>query len=321
MRRRMFSLQVFVVYALLILSMALPLLVFNVSTSTNLVQDVHPDTGIIVVSNTSSDSGALAPTFSNAFFFSHQTISSIGYGALSPRSDWSNFFVALFGFFGFILISMSSGLIWSKFTKTNGALVAFSEKAIITRFHGKRALMIRIAGLWRYKPITTARVRAMAYLPWYDKRTGEQRGIRGHNLKFLRDFSPFFILPTTFIHIIDEDSPLHSLTSADFSSNAKIDKAISMWFTVVFEGLDTCLGQTVLIEHSYPHEQIKWGYQHSDMLNFDGNRINVNMLNLHETKPLEIELGSNEEKHIVEEESSDENTIAAGKFLEVEQSV
>ena len=287
MKRRIFSVQVFIVYVLLILGMALPVFFLNVVSSTNLLQDVDPNSGEIAVANETIDK-ALEPTFANAFFFSHQTISSIGYGVLSPRSDLSNFLVAWFGFFGYILLEMSSGLIWSKFATTNGALIAFSETINVSEFHGKRALMFRIAGLWRYRPITTARVQAMVYIPWFDQKTGEMRGIRGHLLKFVRSFNPLFVLPATFIHIMDdEDSPLHGKTQADFVPENVMDQ--SLWFSVVFEGLDSCLGQTVSCEHVYEHSKIRWGHRHVDMIEFDRNRkqISVNMLMLHKTVPLD----------------------------------
>jgi inward rectifier potassium channel len=289
MQRRLFSFQVFLVYTLLILSMALPVMILNVASSTNLVQDVDPNTGKIALDNTTLDT-ALAPTFGNAFFFAHQTISSIGYGVLSPRSDLSNFLVAWFGFFGFILLEMSSGLIWSKFTKTSGALVASSEHAVVTKFHGQRALMFRMVGLWRYRPITTARIQAMAYLPWYDKKTGEMRGIRGHALKFVRAFNPLFVLPATFIHIMDdEDSPLHQMSQADFLKKNSMDNPL--WFSVIFEGQDSCLGQSVSMEHVYLHDKVLWGHRHVDMLEFDADRkqVRVNMLNFHKTVPLDKE--------------------------------
>ena len=92
MKRRIFSVQVFIVYVLLILGMALPVFFLNVVSSTNLLQDVDPNSGEIAVANETIDK-ALEPTFANAFFFSHQTISCIGYGVLSPRSDLSNFLV------------------------------------------------------------------------------------------------------------------------------------------------------------------------------------------------------------------------------------
>ena len=263
------------VYTLLCTSMAVPLFLTNLLTSTNLLQDVDQETGVVIENFT------IPATYESSFFFAHQTISSIGYGVLSPRSDASHWFVAFFGFFGFIVLSMLSGVIWSKYTSSMGALVAISKVMVVTKFEGKRALMFRMAGLWRHHPITSASVNAMVYVQTINPVDG-QKSISGQKLKFVRHFNPLFVLPGTFIHIMeDEDSPLKNMTEEKLrEKNMDNDP---LWVSIVFEGLDTCLGHSVATEHSYSSEEIRWSHRFEDIIQFDDDLIRVDMNKFHKT--------------------------------------
>jgi inward rectifier potassium channel len=283
--------------------MALPVYIFNLITHTNLVQDVSPTTGKILNNVTEP------ATYENTFFFSHQTISSIGYGALAPRSDASNWFVAFFGFFGFIVLSMLSGIIWSKFTTSNGALVAISKKAVVTKFEGKRALMFRMAGLWRHHPITTATVTAMVYVPLRNNVDGQIR-IVSKPLKFVRSFNPFFLLPGTFVHIMeDDDSPLKVVTSEELSKKTRTSNRL--WVSLVFEGVDTCRGETVAGQYLFTHEDILWGQRFEDVLRFDtlSDIIHVDMDKFHLTVPDGLTEEKDELKEGVEREEMKESEV------------
>ena len=293
---------VLLLYTALCTSMALPLYITNIVTHTNLIQNVSPTTGMIL------DNVTKSATYKNSFFFSHQTISSIGYGVLSPRSDVSNWFVAFFGFFGFIVLSMLSGVIWSKFTTSNGALVAISKVIVITKFQGKRALMFRMAGLWRHHPITTATVTAMVYVPHRNDADGQVHMV-SKPLKFVRSFNPLFILPGTFVHIMeDDDSPLKDLTRNELLK--KNSTSNQLWISLVFEGVDTCRGETAAGQYRFTHEDILWGQRFEDILRFDtvSDLIHVNMEKFH----LTVQDGM-----VEEEDEEEEKKIEVGREIVV----
>ena len=288
---------ILLLYTVLCTSMALPLYITNVVTHTNLIQDVSLTTGIIIENVTQS------PSYKNSFFFSHQTISSIGYGVLSPRSDASNWFVAFFGFLGFIVLSMLSGVIWSKFTTSNGALVAISNVIVITKFQGKRALMFRMAGLWRHHPISTATVTAMVYIPHKNDADGQVRVV-AKPLKLVRSYNPLFLLPGTFVHIMeDDDSPLRDLTRKELlKKDSNRLGSNQLWIALVFEGVDTCRGETVAGQYRFTHKNMLWGQRFEDILRFDtvDDLIHVDMNKFHLTLPDGIKEEDDEEIKVEE---------------------
>ena len=69
--------------------------------------------------------------FSTAFYFATQTLSSVGYGVLSPSTDYSHVIVTVLGFAGFLIISAISGIIWSRFAKPDIPL-RFSNNLVVT---------------------------------------------------------------------------------------------------------------------------------------------------------------------------------------------
>ena len=280
---------IFIVYFILINTMAIPLYLTNLYTNVNLLQDVDQATGKIIINNVTFSNSSIFTTtsvlktsFSNSFFFAHQTISSIGYGVLSPRSDATHWYVTIFGFFGFIIVSLFSGGIWSKFTNKRGALVATSNTIVINHTFNKKALMFRMAGLWRKYPITSASVTAVAYLRHVNPVDG-QISVKGHKLKLLRNFNPLFILPTTFVHIMDDnESPFKNLSINDIN-----DANSPIWINLVFEGLDTCLGQIVAAENTYTSNDIQFNRRFQDIITFNSDdQIHIDMSKFHETIPI-----------------------------------
>ena len=76
--------------------------------------------------------------FSTAFYFATQTLSSVGYGVLSPSTDYSHVIVTVLGFAGFLIISAISGIIWSRFCKTYDIPLRFSNNLVVTNWNGEK---------------------------------------------------------------------------------------------------------------------------------------------------------------------------------------
>ena len=165
-------------------------------------------------------------------------------------------------------------------------LVTISKYAVITQFDGKRALMIRAAGLWRHNPILTAQITVYIYLPTVDPLTG-LRIVRGHNLKFVRQMNPMFTLPATWIHIIDEESPMYHLSADDFSQDESSSSARKMLARGCVRRFDSCLGQTVATDFRIGMSFIKWGYRFRDIISYNSHtdKIWICMSKFHDIEP------------------------------------
>ena len=88
--------------------------------------------------------GGIIPHYLDAFFFSIQTFTTVGYGVVSPRGIPANAVAALCAFVGLLSFAMATGLLFARFSRPTARII-FAENAIITPFQGVSALMFRIA--------------------------------------------------------------------------------------------------------------------------------------------------------------------------------
>jgi inward rectifier potassium channel len=196
-------------------------------------------------------------SFLDAFFFSVQTIASIGYGAMYPKTVYSNCVVTIESLFGLVGISVLTGLAFARFSKPT-ARVVFSRAAVITPYEGLPTLMFRTANK-RRNQILEAQMRV--YL-MRDELTSEGQHIRRiHDLSLLRNQTPGFNLSWTVMHPIDESSPLYG-----FSSDALVQMSSSI--VISLSGIDETVTQVVHARHTYAPQDIFWNHRFVDIIHF-----------------------------------------------------
>jgi inward rectifier potassium channel len=173
-------------------------------------------------------------SFAEAFFFSVQTLGSIGYGALHQASLFTNLIVTLESLLGLIVIALMTGMAFSRFSRST-ARILFSDAVTVHDYDGVPTLMFRVANE-RRKTILEARIQAYLAI---DERTVEGHRMRRlHPLTLSRERSPLFLLTWTVMHPIDQHSPLHEHTpQALAASNADI--------VVSFSGIDEILDRPI----------------------------------------------------------------------------
>ncbi|MEG3973258.1 ion channel [Microcoleus sp. herbarium8] len=213
----------------------------------------------------------------DAFYFSVQTMATIGYGAMFPRNDYANTIVAIEAFFGLWAVAMVTGLAFSKFSRPS-ARVIFSRVAVIAPFNGVPTLMYR-AGNQRFNQILEAQQEATLIR---DEVTSEGEYMRRfYDLQLMRSQSPIFSLTWTVMHAIDESSPLYKLTAKDLiEQQAEI--------VIALTGIDETVSQTINARHSFVASEIMWNMRFVDILlkTPDGGRV-VDYTRFHDVKPLE----------------------------------
>jgi inward rectifier potassium channel len=147
-------------------------------------------------------------SFLDAFFFSVQTMATIGYGTLVPRTRYANVLVVLETSVGILGLAMITGIIFSKFSRPT-ARVLFSQRAIVTRRDGMPCLLFRMANA-RATQIVDAQATVLLAR---SETTLEGEGVRRfYDLELSRQRNPIFALTWTAIHFIDEASPLYGAT-------------------------------------------------------------------------------------------------------------
>ena len=199
-------------------------------------------------------------SFTDAFFFSVQTMATIGYGAMYPRTPYTHFLVTIEVFVGLLTVAMATGLLFARFSRPT-ARVIFSNVAVICPYNGVPTLMFRTANQ-RNNLIVEAQVQVSVLLP--DITSEGYYFRRLHDLKLVRSQTPIFSLSWTVMHSIDKASPLWGETA---KSLANSDAQIIVSLT----GLDETLSQIIHARQVYLAEEVLWNMRFVDVLSKSAN--------------------------------------------------
>ncbi|HMI95333.1 MAG TPA: ion channel, partial [Micropepsaceae bacterium] len=143
-------------------------------------------------------------SFSDAFFFSLETLATVGYGEMAPNSLYGHVVSATEIIFGLTFTAIMTGLIFVRFSKPKAKII-YAQKVVVAVHNGKPHLMVRI-GNGRMGLLTNATAQLGALLIEYTSEGEIFR--RVHDLKLLRSRLPIFALTWTIMHPLDEESPL-----------------------------------------------------------------------------------------------------------------
>jgi len=215
--------------------------------------------------------------FWDRFFFSVQTLGSIGYGAMFPNTVYANAIVTIESMSSLIGIAMLTGLAFARFSNPT-ARVAFSEVATISPHESVPTLSFRMANR-RSNQILEAQLKV--YL-MRDEVTPEGQYIRRiHDLPLVRNQSPSFALSWLALHPINESSPLYGVTpEALVETNSTI--------VVTLSGVDETVTQMMYARHAYAPQDILWNYRFVDLVYKapDGDRY-LDYKHFHDVMPLQ----------------------------------
>ena len=214
--------------------------------------------------------------FGDAFFFSVQTLATIGYGVMAPITPWSHMLVTMEAFIGMLTVAMVTGLMFAKFSKPTSR-VAFSDVAVIAPRNGLPTLQFRMSN-HRANQIVEARVQVAMVRT---ERTLEGETMRRfHDLELVRRENQLFALSWTAMHTIDESSPLHPYTRESLLAS-DIELVVSL------VGLDETMSQTVHARWSYLPAEILWNHRFVDIIVTDEKGFrSIDLRKFHLAEPL-----------------------------------
>jgi inward rectifier potassium channel len=192
--------------------------------------------------------------FADAFFFSAQTLGSVGYGEMWPRSAWANGVMTLEIFVGLFNLGIATGLLFARISKPT-ARIMFSRRAVVTSFNGVPTLMFRAANQ-RRNLVLEAEVSLTMIHNVMSQEGQELR--RFDELPVLRSKTPLFSLTWQVMHPIDEASPLFG----ESVESLRVKKAEIL---VVMKGLDETFASTIHTRASYQPHEIVWGRRLADV--------------------------------------------------------
>lgn len=205
-----------------------------------------------------SIAGAKPGSFSDAFFFSVETIATIGYGVLSPGTLYANVLMLVETVLGILLVAMATSVLFARVSRPT-ARVLFSAVATVAPWNGTPTLFVRM-GNERRSQILEADV--ALYLLRYETSPEGVSLRRFHRLRLERGHTPVFSLTYTALHQITPDSPLARITAEGLEAEAAT-------LLVTVTGLEEATGQTVHARHVYAPSAILWGRRYADIFAAD----------------------------------------------------
>jgi len=193
--------------------------------------------------------------FIDMFFFSVQTMATIGYGKMEPVTLFSNILVSIEALTGLLALALMTGLVFSKFSRPT-ARIRFTRYAVIGPRDGVNSLMIRAANM-RANRIFEASIHVVLAR---QEITAEGDTIRRlYDLETTRSRSAMFALSWTAVHQIVEGTPLFGVTRESVAASEPE-------LIVSIVGLDETFSQTVHARHTFQLDEIIWGARFANVL-------------------------------------------------------
>jgi len=220
--------------------------------------------------------GARPGSYQDVFFFSIQTMSTIGYGHMSPASLFVNIITSIEALWGFCYFATTTALLFARFSHPTSR-VTFSDVAVIGPDNGKTHLSMRLANQ-RNNRIVNPRVELFLLR---SEKTEEGRQFRRfYDLKLVRNHVPLMQMTWSILHPIDEQSPLFGITQ-DQLREMEAEIIISL------TGMDETLSQTIHTRHSYIADEIICNAVFEDVLHRrEDGVVQVNFDLFHTVKPI-----------------------------------
>ena len=183
--------------------------------------------------------------FMEAFFFSAQTITTLGYGQVAPLGFLANTVAAIESLLGLLFFALATGLLYGRFSKPISK-IKFSEKAVIAPYRDINGFMFRLVNPQKNE-LLEVEINVSVSMK---RDNSELRDF--HILELERDSVRFFPSMWTVVHPIEENSPLFGLNQRDYNKK-------DIEFITTLKAFDESSGQMVYSRSSYKPEEIEWG--------------------------------------------------------------
>jgi inward rectifier potassium channel len=199
-----------------------------------------------------------------AFFFSVETLATVGYGDMHPQSIYTHVVATAEIILGMGNIAVVTGLIFARFSRPR-AKILFGKHPVVRMIEGKQTLMLRAANT---RMNLIAQASAQLHLLRQHSTPEGFRLRRIEDMKLVRDRHPIFMLSWNVMHVIDEDSPLYGMTPESL-------EATEAALLLTIEGVDETTSQSMLARHQWGVREVRWNHRYRDLVHRDENGVNV----------------------------------------------
>lgn len=218
--------------------------------------------------------GSPLKNFTEVFFFSAQTFTTVGYGRISPVGFMASAVSTFEAFLGLLSFALATGLFYGRFSRPR-AFLSFSHNALIAPYKDGTALMFRIAP---YKNNLLSEAEVKINLAMQIEENGKMMN-RFYNLDLEISKINALALSWTIVHPINEKSPLYNFNYTDMV-NAKIEALVFV------KAFDEVFSNTVVQRFSYIANEVIWGAKFKLMYHADTEKdrtiLDLNKLNDYE---------------------------------------
>jgi len=194
----------------------------------------------------------------DGFFFSMETLATVGYGQMYPATTYGHLVSVAEIMSGMAFTAITTGLIFVRFSRPR-AKILFADHAVITPYNGMPTLMVRIAN-GRMTLLTDLKVRLSALIREHSSEGYSMR--RVNDLVLQRSNVPMFALTMTMMHPIDESSPLYGHTAQSL-----LDGDVRLFLSV--EARDSAISATVHDLKDYRAHDVRFGMKYADAVTVD----------------------------------------------------
>ncbi|MBV9127177.1 MAG: ATP-sensitive inward rectifier potassium channel 10 [Verrucomicrobia bacterium] len=215
-------------------------------------------------------------SFASAFFFSVETLATVGYGHWYPATIYGHIVATLEIMTGMFGLAVITGLIFVRFSRPT-ARVEFSRELTVVPFNGQPALVLRVANL---------RHQAMAQVEFRLTLVRNEQVLEGdtmrrfHELRLQPARAIMFPAALTVRHLLDASSPLHGMTP---ESLERCDAR----FIASVVGIDTVISAPVQSQADYSWGEVRFGHRFVEIYEeLPDGRLTVDYGRLHDTEPV-----------------------------------
>ncbi|MEA2570327.1 MAG: inward rectifier potassium channel [Acidobacteriota bacterium] len=214
--------------------------------------------------------------FARAFFFSVETVATIGYGSIAPITIAANLLMTIESLVGLLGFSLVAGIVFARFARPTAQII-FSDVALIAPYRNITAFMFRIVNQ-RSNEIVEMEAKVLLSIR---RRDGDVNDREFLTLKLERDRVAFFPLSWTIVHPIDSASPMFGLSPEALRER-------DGEFLILLNGFDETFSQTVHTRSSYKPDEVVCNARFKSILNIpnDDGLISVDIRKLHEVEML-----------------------------------
>jgi inward rectifier potassium channel len=228
--------------------------------------------------NGASDKALYNP-FWKCFFFSSQTLTTVGYGHIWPDSFLTSSIAAFESMMGLLAFALATGLLYARFSRPV-AHIRFSKQAVFAPYLDVNGWMFRIINTRANQLIN---LEISVSLSRLEAKPDGSLSRKYYGLSLERSKVSFFPTNWTIVHPITDKSPLYGCTPEDLEQS-------DTEFLISLQALDDTFVQNVHTRFSYRYNEIRWGHRFRPM--FDGNQhalaVELDLNKLDETEEVEL---------------------------------